>query len=251
MRDYRVVPNTQTYNLLVRCVRDCGIGDLKEFAVYLGLESPNADIDNTVLLGDGLEKRTDKAEGNSQLVVIGESIKKNRISGKVFKSESESLSSTNPKIKSLYANTDKVSSEQLYKKTSTLPAANETKKEQGINTDFSKSSYLDILTDKNSINSLQAIPQDKVSLSRLKHPEGRLAALGGAGSVLKHMSETGVPPSIQTYTLLLSCTPNNQQSEFQLLAHMEGNGLVPDIDFMNDIMMRRNKRHEWDTVKVS
>ncbi|KAK7002876.1 pentatricopeptide repeat-containing protein 1 mitochondrial [Biomphalaria glabrata] len=249
MRDYRVVPNTQTYNLLVRCVRDCGIGDLKEFAVYLGLESPNADIDNTVLLGDGLEKRTDKAEENCQLVVIGESIKKNRISRKEFKSESESLSSTNPKIKSLYANTDKVSSEKLYKKTLTLHAVNETKKEQGINTDFSKSSYLDILTDKKSINSLQVIPQDKVSLSQLKHPEGRLAALGGAGSVLKHMSETGVPPSIQTYTLLLSCTPNNQQSEFQLLAHMEGYGLVPDIDFMNDIMMRRNKRHEWDTVK--
>ncbi|KAH9519985.1 hypothetical protein Btru_071413 [Bulinus truncatus] len=266
MFEYRVVPNTATYNLLLRCVRDCSIGDPEEFFKYLGLDSQRSVLgENVNLIGDNIDKNSFKIKGRNQLVVIGKSVKNktdsspakelnlqltlaNRIDQPVQFISDAKINASEVKPVTVQSEENVNALEKSEKKYPSISEMDRTEADILKNIDFSKSIYLDILSDKNSISALME-RSSKVSVKDLKYPEGRLAALGGSGCILKHMARAGAQPSIQTYTLMLASMPSNELSEFELLTQMESSNFVPDIDFLNDIMMRRNKRQERESVK--
>ncbi|XP_005092873.1 pentatricopeptide repeat-containing protein 1, mitochondrial [Aplysia californica] len=91
------------------------------------------------------------------------------------------------------------------------------------------------------------MPKD---LRDLNKPEARLALLGGVPELLSQMDRLGSDPDVKTFTQLLSCLPNTESAEVYLLLQMESRGVRPDVDLLNDVMMRRNMRHEKESVKA-
>lgn len=108
------------------------------------------------------------------------------------------------------------------------------------------------IDNKDNVSSLTVMEnQSMVKLSDLNSPSGRLSLLGGMESFLSHMESNDVHPNAKTFTLLLASLPSNKDNEIKLMKRMESLGETPEIDFLNDVMMRRNRRNESHTLKVN
>lgn len=81
-------------------------------------------------------------------------------------------------------------------------------------------------------------------------PVLRLALLGGARKLVTHMSETGATPDVRTFSQLVPGLPSSEQAEDDLLQLMQDLGVVPDVDLINDLMLKRNLRHDGDSAKA-
>lgn len=118
--------------------------------------------------------------------------------------------------------------------------------------DIHKSLYSDLLSgDARSNNHvLEESKCNKIALKDLRFSFGRLALLGGAEKLISSMEALKLRPDVKTFAQILACLPNDELSEFHLLTLMEERGIKPDIDFFNDIMIRRFKRKQSDTIEV-
>ncbi|XP_046404393.1 pentatricopeptide repeat-containing protein 1, mitochondrial [Ischnura elegans] len=81
-------------------------------------------------------------------------------------------------------------------------------------------------------------------------PEERLLTLGGLDGFLKQMANKGVRPSIKTFTQLLDVIPPNEEAEKKLILAIEENNLEKDIEFCNMLMKKRTIRLDYDGAKA-
>ncbi|XP_018572924.1 pentatricopeptide repeat-containing protein 1, mitochondrial [Anoplophora glabripennis] len=213
----KIFPSVHTYNLMLRCIRDCGLGDIEV----------TEDVINKILSdSNGLSKKHTESNG---LKLLSHN---NEISDQNFhKSEDVNLVTEN--------STDN-SHQSESESTTIFP------QETTIQT--STSSHIKDLRP----NLMARIPHlgSLISLSEVKKPEERLLLVGGCRSFLENMKENNCAPDIKTFTQLLDNIPSTMASEKELLSFMKKFNVKPDIDFFNMLIKKRSMRFDYENAKA-
>lgn len=88
-----------------------------------------------------------------------------------------------------------------------------------------------------------------IDLEKMRSPANRLFLIGGVEGFLELMRKDKVAPDIKTFTMLLRIIPNSTVCENQLLELIESHQLKPDIDFFNILIKKRNFRKDFRASK--
>lgn len=213
-----VKPDINTYNLLIRATRSCGIGDPAE-ALHLLMQSKdlaplslNAGKEEQGRKSRGAKKRREGHEGRGMQQLLGGSSSATGSEGTAM---------------------DLAGSQEL----------------AGI----SKAQHLPSLDASNMPNLLDlSINTDKmVSLANVNTPSDRLALIGELKGILQKMKADKVCPTIKTFTLLAEVVKPDVESEAALLGIMDAYGIQPDLTFFNTLVLKRSKLMKLKTALVS
>ncbi|XP_075686100.1 pentatricopeptide repeat-containing protein 1, mitochondrial isoform X2 [Rhinoderma darwinii] len=207
-----VKPDINTYNLLIRATRDCGIGDAAE-AFHLLMQSNNL---APLSLSACKEEQSRKSSGVTKRK---EAHEKKGMQQLLLDSSSTIRGSDGPAI--------------------SLAGAQELAEMRKAHHSFSVPS----LDAGNVPNLLDlSINTDKmVSLSNVNTPSDRLALIGDLGGILQKMKEDDVSPTIKTFTLLAEVVKLDVGSEATLLGIMDAYEIQPDLTFFNMLVLKRSK----------
>lgn len=206
----KIQPSVYTFNLLLRCIRDCGLGDAEV----------TQDVINRLVSGD-------------KNILISDSARK----------------FVNSKDKDLIDKPDHLnennesSNKQLDVSESTVTQVTNFEV-SATSDDFSIEKYKpNLLADTPHLGNI-------ISLSEVKTPEDRLFLVGGYKGFLETMDQYKCIPDIKTLTQLLDCIPNTSTAENGLLNFIKEYKLKPDIDFFNMLMKKRSMRRNYAGAKV-
>lgn len=234
MLTMKVQPDLPLYNLLIRCVRDCGVGDATSVSDLLGQttsqtsrqehEKQDADGSTTVLLSP---------EGSRPGDVLAAS---GEMSGADICKEAENI-----------CEKERILSQALVQQdsSSSLPQAAETSAAQGVSTStasLAAPSVPDLLSPSCDVSRV-------VSLGDLTSKESHLALVGGVAGILGRMVEDGVKPNIVTFSQLISVAVPTVRAEEQVLELMRKMKVKPDIDLLNALIHKRCMRRDFAAAK--
>ncbi|KAM4026154.1 pentatricopeptide repeat-containing protein 1, mitochondrial-like isoform 1-T2 [Anomaloglossus baeobatrachus] len=207
-----IKPDVNSYNLLIRATRDCGIGDAAE-ALHLLMESKDL---ATLRLSAGKEEQDKKSprkvknrkashEEMGQPILVDDSSTISGHSGTAV----ELADSRRPA---------KVGKEHHFASVPSLDASN-------------VPNLMDLSVNTGKI----------ISLANVNTPSDRLALIGDLGGILQKMKEDDIRPTVKTFTLLAEVMKPEVGSESALLAIMDDYGVQPDLTFFNTLVLKRSK----------
>lgn len=210
-----VKPDINTYNLLIRATRSCGIGDPAE-ALHLLMQSKDL---APLSLSAGKEEQGRKSRGA-----------KKRREGHEGRGMQQLLGGSSSAIGSEGTAMDLAGSQEL--------------------TGISKAQHLPSRDASNMPNLLDlSINTDNmVSLANVNTPSDRLALIGELKGILQKMKADKVCPTIKTFTLLAEVVKPDVESEAALLGIMEAYGIQPDLTFFNTLVLKRSKLMKLKTA---
>ncbi|XP_071438786.1 pentatricopeptide repeat-containing protein 1, mitochondrial [Hetaerina americana] len=203
-------PTVYTYNLLLRCCKDCGCGegiDLKKLSSHdsiIQIAGRNAQ--------DPLSMRKD---------ILALPVK---------------LKEESPEIGSLDAENNidaKESNDKLI----------QPDKIQGRKCDEI------ILTNNEDNNRNEIVSSELDKYLNPASPQDRFQILGGCVGFLKQMAKKGVKPNIKTFTQLLDVIPQTESAEKELILALEKVNLEMDIEFYNMLMKNRTIRYDYEGAR--
>ncbi|CAJ0953703.1 unnamed protein product [Ranitomeya imitator] len=174
-----VKPDVNTYNLLIRATRDCGIGDAAE-ALHL-LTQP-MDLP-TLTLSAGKEEQDKKSRQDKKSLQVKKSKDSPQEMGQQMLLDDSSVTSG-----TYNTAVGLVGSQTL----AVVRKADHFPSEPSFDTS-NRPNLLDL-----SINTEKKV----VSLANVNTPSDRLALIGDLGGILQKMKEDNVCPTIKTFTLL-------------------------------------------------
>ncbi|XP_044158673.1 pentatricopeptide repeat-containing protein 1, mitochondrial-like [Bufo gargarizans] len=210
-----VKPDINTYNLLIRATRDCGIGGAAE-ALHLLTQSKDL---VPLSLGVGKEEQGRKSHG----------IKK-RKEGRQGSGRQQLLLDSSSSVSGVTgsdgAAMELAGSQEL---------AQMSRDHRFPSVPSFDSSNLPNLLDL-TINTT-----NMVSLANVHTPSDRLALIGDLGGILHKMKEDKVCPTIKTFTLLAEVVKPDVESEATLLDIIGTYGIQPDLTFFNTLVLKRSK----------
>ncbi|XP_040295369.1 pentatricopeptide repeat-containing protein 1, mitochondrial [Bufo bufo] len=210
-----VKPDINTYNLLIRATRDCGIGDAAE-ALHLLTQSKDL---VPLSLGAGKEEQGRKSHG----------IKK-RKEGRQGSGRQQLLLDSSSSVSGV---------------TGSDGAAMELAGSQEL-AEMSRDHHFPSVPSFDSSNlpnllDLSINTDNMVSLANVHTPFDRLALIGDLGGILHKMKEDKVCPTIKTFTLLAEVVKPDVESEATLLDIIGTYGIQPDLTFFNTLVLKRSK----------
>ncbi|KAM3915800.1 pentatricopeptide repeat-containing protein 1, mitochondrial-like isoform 1-T2 [Leptodactylus fuscus] len=204
-----VKPDINTYNLLVRATRDCGIGDATK-AINLLTQSK-----------DLVPLSLDRVKEDHGRICSG--VKRRMISNKGMEKQ-QLLLDDSSNIRGTGGTTVALASSQELSEMSKAPSV----------------PSLDATNLPNLLD--MAINTDNmVSLANVDTPSDKLALIGDLGGILQKMKEDKVCPTIKTFTLLVEVLKPDAKSEKALLNIMDTYGVQPDLTFFNTLILKRSK----------
>ena len=331
MQEFNVQPQTSTYNLLIRNIRDCGIGDPDEFTKALGLGNRESILIEQALLLKSVEPSQCKDKSDNQLALpakgatyidqmisyplnaytcwssseksdmdTGESLSLKQESHNLFHDIPDFDRNMEEFLMHRDAQREKSGSVDMYEwwenqplnmqqqheeqlslvgqlncsdleaeqytaeaqlealnlgleddnlLSETVCSDNTTHTIKGMSNRGSCSSELVPKLSQNSSNQVR-LNQRALHIKDITTPDLRLALLGGARKLVIHMSDSGAVPDVRTFSQLVPCLPNTEVAENELLQLMKEMKITPDVDLFNDIMLKRNFRHNGRSAKV-
>ncbi|XP_070581267.1 pentatricopeptide repeat-containing protein 1, mitochondrial-like isoform X2 [Ptychodera flava] len=238
-----IKPATQTYNLLLRAVRDCGIGDV-ETANHLLLRSrgqmytkkkkkvnmisSGITDDRTLDIADDVQKNIEQKEDVSTLKTMDISDDGDRANQNDLEEPNwwKQNSKENDSLVAMDSQDDRLKDSG-----------------SGYLTGIGIPSGLPNLLDNSPVIA------NVESLGDCSSPEARLALIGGVHGVLAKMKHHNAKPDIKTCTLFLDSVPMTAKAEKELMVAMATAGIQPDVDFCNAIIRRRTKRNDLNGAK--
>lgn len=261
-RQLGVQPSLKAYNLLLRAVRDCGIGDPK--------------IVNRLLVQEGRNDRRLKYNDSHKALEAGSNTVKSfnenmpnlLEDGKQHKDHTRydniadgknvtSFQEIDELLEKYQLNEEENNTGQVELPTEVSKTAGNESRDLQIRKEwweldvFENSDRAVTLKDAegkfNDINeiNLPNILDPSENFSSVIHvdavttKEDRLALLGGMTGFLRFLEEENIKPDIVTYTQLAQVVPRHLEDI--LIDEMWANGLKPDVDFYNLLMRKRTK----------
>lgn len=242
----RTKPNIEMYNLMLRVIKECEVGDPVLAQQLLLPINPAA----TMKL---FKKETATREDDSRRKPIGV----NKV-GEIYLSQSDSKSL--PASSSLDSPSIASSSTDVISVT-----ASSTNRQQEIgsinldssnsNTDRSILVKEDVSIENSCLPNILNPNEDfshVVSISNVSTPQDRFAMVGGMTGFLSDMKRNGVQCNVKTFDQMLSLI--SPDCENQLLEIMEIEGVKPDIDLLTNLAYKRCCRFDYagskDVVKL-
>lgn len=218
--DRKIKPSIFNFNTLLRCIRDCGMGDIET----------TQDVINKILSSSSGEQLVLNTEDNSLVL----SNNRNNDAQETKLLLEPNLSEENVNIIS------KDITERITEQTQAKQSENQDKNlQKKVISSFKP-------------NLIAPVPYlgSLISLAEIKKPEDRLLLVGGFKGLLENMDQHKCKPNIKTFTQLLDCIPGSLTAEQELLSLLPKYDLKPDIDFYNMLMKKRSLRCDYEGAKV-
>lgn len=89
------------------------------------------------------------------------------------------------------------------------------------------------------------------SLANIQTAPDRLSLVGNLEGVIEQMTKCQVKPNVKTLSLLLDVVPMTMEAENKIMAIINELGVSVDVDFYNMVIHRRTKRGDLVQAKVS
>lgn len=212
----RIAPSTYTYNMILRCIRDCGLGDLEATT-------------------DVINKITNNSK-NNQKQLEGNTVKQLETNDSSYNETDDIQRLADKSIQSTNSETDDI-----------ILTENET---NALILSENNTSNVSSITNLRP-NLMADVPYlgNIISLTKVTKPEDRLLLVGGCVGFLENMEKHNCTPDIKTFTQLLDSIPGTLASEKELLAIMKKKKVKPDIDFYNMLIKKRSMRGDYDDAQ--
>ena len=252
MHKMGVQPDLPLYNLLIRCIRDCGVGDIKSLQSLLTggatteklCDATSRGADETVSLGsagdgDGHALPLKELEHGPEEFAPTTAFDNTASSEKDLPTDVDygwdpndashiggrntaQATSGNTDSSQLYDSQHQPSSLTVHNSPATIP---------------------DVLSPMSDTSSV-------VALGDLSSKENRLALLGGVDGILSRMKRDGVSPDIITFSQLIGVAMPTSEAENELLTKMKSLKVKPDIDLINALIHKRCMRKDFAAAKA-
>lgn len=214
-------PNIFTFNLMLKCVKDCNLGSKQDIE----------DLINTIQSQIQLQNRN-----KHQLKLTGQTLR--------IEPGKQLIEPTKP-VK-----------EKDYDYQHENPPSNELSvidKKDHITIEFVNKSDK-VVTNEMSVPNLlsKVLNMEQVTALQEVHTlQEKFAVIGGQEDFLKEMEAYSVKPDIKTFTQMLPLLENTTESEQNLLDKMKSLGVKADIEFYNMLIKKRCLRSDYDAALVS
>lgn len=224
MRRFRIQPNVQSYNLMLRAVKECGVGD-PQFLQDILIESMSSK-----------DVRKLKRKSNDNLIADHQN-----------SSNIPLLTETAP------TSTFREQVDNSYVVCADRPGAKDSTVSKIVNND-DKTSTL-IKTTEVLPNFLSPTPNFDcdhgivgLSENALRSSQEKFSLFGNASEFLELMINIDhVEPDIKTISQLLHCI--EPQDEYLLLKYIKQYKITTDIDFFNQLMRKRVTRYDYHSAR--
>lgn len=220
----RVQPDLKLYNLMLRVIRECNVGDQNLVKQLLTPVNPASTL-------RFFKKTTTDVEQQDEM-----SLKK--IKGSRNSSVHMENVVRNDKCISDGVNNSLVA-EQIV--------------DVGVENDIAISSQDSSLKTNSHVQLPNVLNinenfSDILAVSTITTPQDRFAMVGGMKGFFKDMEKYGVKPDIQTFDQMLSVV--HPEEELELLTIMDTMGVQADSDFYANLMLKKCKRYDYTGAKV-
>lgn len=256
MLKLREKPNIYSFNLMLKCVKECNLGskkDIEELIQIIEEEFPKAlnKPQIEVLQIESIDINTTETL-NSKIQTEVFTDKQNQQKGKDLLTEVKPYSCTD---------IDQVNNELCVSKNNeqlntTLLSIN-SKNSSAISqeTDITivqvnKPVKLEERTVPNLLS--KSIKMNNVlSLQEIHSVQDKFAVIGGQEDFLKEMETYSVKPDIKIFTQMLPLIEESTEAELKLLEVLKSQGIKADISFYNMLIKKRCLRHDYEAAFVS
>lgn len=218
-------PNIYTFNLMLKCVKDCNLGTKSDIEELIGT------IQSQMLIQNKRRSQLKLAELNEL-----KSVPKAQLLLEPPEVQPKLSDDTNNLHNNKNTSNDLIVPE---KQNVTIEFVNKlTKietKERSVPNLLSKVLNMEQVTSLQEVSTLQ----------------DKFAVIGGQDDFLKEMTTYSVKPDIKTFTQMLPLLDNTTEAEDRLLKTMKSLEIKADIDFYNMLIKKRCLRSDYDAAVVS
>lgn len=229
MRRFKITPNVYCYNLLLRAVKECGVGDSK-FLQDILIEAMSPEDVRKLKTQFKEIQLNGKSSADSQF-----SVKHSKQSFyKGIKKDDKTTMDKNKICDDIKSDTITGNGDEDFLLPVTLHSSQ----------DFIK--FPNFLAHKPNFNSGQSIVG--LSDSAFHIAQNKFALFGNVSSFLKLMVDVDeTRPDIKTISQLLHCI--NPHEEVELIRCIKEYNVKPDVDFFNQLMRRRIARYDYEMAR--
>ncbi|XP_052262506.1 pentatricopeptide repeat-containing protein 1, mitochondrial-like isoform X2 [Dreissena polymorpha] len=251
-----VKPTIRSYNMLLRAVNECGIGEAKTFLNGLSGESlPGVEHSNSLqrkggknLLWlprnqekefQGIDAVLEKYEvpqvsgvGNVENAIDVEE----RLATGELSDDENGFHSREPLVEPFDLDVQETSSTDLLENKEWWELDIFPVKSSLPSEFISQSSHGMFANLPNILNPSDSDPIPDLDYRLVKGPRERFALLGGVAGILNTLQKDGNSPNTTTFSLMSKAIPLNNNQENDLIAAMQLADVQPDTDFFNHLM---------------
>lgn len=273
MLKMREKPNIYSFNLMLKCVKDCNLGSkedllevvslIQEHMALLNMKPKVLQIEDSKI-SLPLNTASKHEELNYQTNVYD--------SSKVTKRSSESrnqIAKEFTEVKQerptdLNLNKDDVTKGSSENGNQIAKEITEVKQEGPTDLNLNKDNVsLEVVenyqrpappVEKRTAPNLlsKVVLLDKIlGIQEVHTPQDKFAIIGGQDDFLKEMEVYSVKPDLKTFTQMLPVIEDNTEAENKLLETMQSLDIKTDIDFYNALIKKRCFRQDYDSALVS
>ena len=226
MLDLGMKPDLPLYNLLLRCVRDCGVGAKDEFQSVINQFLSQVCLPQITSHNDS--SKIDVAPVIEKVYSSEETV----ISEHVFPPEIDLSNSLHVEDNVDFNANPNVSCENTSTTHTHLTAQYCAAVKHGF-----LSPSCDMTTN--------------ITLSDFSIKENRLMLFGGVDGFLEKMKKDGTVPNVITFCQLISVAMPTVEAENEVLGKMSSCAVKPDIDLVNTLIHKRCLRSDFAAAKAS
>ncbi|XP_053606102.1 pentatricopeptide repeat-containing protein 1, mitochondrial [Plodia interpunctella] len=219
MLKLREKPNIYSFNLMLKCVKECDLGSKEDIEQLLSVIQGHVALDSCK--SNQLSPKVKQIEDTKQ--ILSSPLENIQVSEKQHTDNTEEL----PRFVSNDEDgNDKISLTFVDNASKPVPVT-------------------ELRTVPNLLSRSLNISQ-VLSLQEVHSLQDKFAVLGGQDDFLKEMEVYSVQPDIKTFTQMLPLIEDTPEAEIRLLETMKKEGIKADIDFYNMLIKKRCLRSDYD-----
>lgn len=258
MLKLREKPNIYSFNLMLKCVKDCNLGTTKDIEEIIHIIQEHNMLDNSknnllmisphgqnndnikILPGDN--KSHTEVNNHCRLIEVDKVLQESVETLKESKTDNDIPLSDIDSVK-----TDNETSECL-------------EKNKEVDVIDNNNVYLELVDGKQKLRNDRTVPnllskvinmQQVLALQEVESVQDKFTVVGGQDDFLKEMQLYNVKPDIKTFTQMLPLIDNTIEAENKLMDTMKSLDIKADIDFYNILIRKRCFRSDYDSAFVS
>ncbi|XP_034831310.1 pentatricopeptide repeat-containing protein 1, mitochondrial [Maniola hyperantus] len=238
MLKMREKPNVYSFNLMLKCVKDCNLGsneDLLEVVSLIQEHMASLNMKANVLQIEDSKTSLQKNENvnHKETLTVLES---DRIIEETSDLKSKPMEDINSNTGA--REEDGTGLALINKNNTSLELIESYKRpEQHVQ----KRIAPNLLSKVVQINQILRVQE-------VHTPQDKFAIIGGQEDFLKEMEVYSEKPDIKTFTQMLPLIENNSEAENKLLGTMQALNIKTDIDFYNALIKKRCFRQDYDSA---
>ncbi|XP_023936395.2 pentatricopeptide repeat-containing protein 1, mitochondrial [Bicyclus anynana] len=226
MLKMREKPNVYSFNLMLKCVKDCNLGSKEDLMEVISLIQEHMALLNMKPQirdsANALPQTENEYRSNTEIQSISANTNEN------INDKTDAIVSTLQSTDLALVNKDNTSLEII---------ENYKRPEQNVQKRctpnlLSKFVFIDQILGVQEVNT----------------PKDKFAIIGGQEDFLKEMEVYSVSPDIKTFTQMLPLIEDSSEAENKLIETMQTLNVKTDIDFYNMLIKRRCFRQDFDSA---